>query len=90
MTIRVSNVGVSSVIDADKQFEVYHKTTSNDYDLHKLSMTIPCYALGMQFKEVLGCGKDDQFQLANLTNCERYAEFKYTKEDNRSVSMPQK
>ena len=53
-------------------------------------MTIPCYALGMQFKEALGCGKDDQFQLANSTNCERYAEFKYTKEDKKNVQMPQR
>lgn len=73
------------MIDADKQFEVYHKTTSHDHDLHKLNMTIPCYALGMQFKEVLGCGKDDQFQLASAASCEKYAEFKYAKEDKRNV-----
>ena len=47
------------MISADKQFEVYHRTSANHHDYHKLKLSIPCYALGMQFKEVLGCGKDD-------------------------------
>ena len=58
--IRVTSVDVGSVNDADKQYELQHLTTSNNLDVHRLSMTIKCYALSMQFKEILGAGKDDQ------------------------------
>ena len=58
--IRVTSVGVESIIDSDRQFELKHTTSCGSYlDFHKLSMSIQCYQLNMQFKEVLAGGKDD-------------------------------
>ena len=57
--IRVTTVDTRSVIDTDRQVELKHLTSSNSLEYHKLSMSITCYQLNMQFKEVLAVGKDD-------------------------------
>lgn len=40
-------------------------------------MSIHCYALNMQFKEILAAGKDDQFQLGLLSRLKYLSERKY-------------
>jgi len=76
--IRVTQVGLASITDADRQFELKHLTSSRCIDFHKLAMNIQCYSLNMQFKEILASGKDDQYQLGSEARLNSYSELKYS------------
>ncbi len=58
-SIRITQVGLESITDSDRQFELKHLTSCRIMEYHKLAMSIQCYSLNMQFKEILAAGKDD-------------------------------
>ena len=47
----------------DRQFQLWHSTTSKNYDYHKLVLPLNIYRLGSSFIDVAGSGRDDLLQL---------------------------
>lgn len=68
---------------ADAQFKITHTTISSEFELHKLALKFNCYQLSQSFKEVLSCGRDDQFQLGHQPTFEKFINAKYSHDWSR-------